>query len=132
MTQKSTYFDIAQFRKGKMKYLKIETIKKVMELSKIERSVSEPLEENRGTVHISKLPEPPKEFFDLYEFIHSLPNEEIAELVVIMLIGRGDHDIDSYDQKLQEYISDPFHPDYLALKKPLGKYLELGLEKVSK
>jgi hypothetical protein len=115
-----------------MKYLSVITIKKVIELAKLEYEASEKLDQKNGTITLDKVPDLPKEYYDLLYFIHNLSNEEIAELATIMLIGRGDYDLEMYDQQILHHLGDPNCAEYIASKKMLATYLEKGFDILSK
>ncbi|WP_172300057.1 DUF3775 domain-containing protein [Pseudoruegeria sp. HB172150] len=69
---------------------------------------------------------------ELREFIAKLPEDEQAELVAIMWIGRETFDAEEWDEAVETAVNERTSPteDYLLGIPHLADYLESGLEKL--
>ncbi|HEY9800360.1 MAG TPA: DUF3775 domain-containing protein, partial [Leptolyngbyaceae cyanobacterium] len=74
-------------------------------------------------------PESPR--YKLHDYINKLSNEELAEAVALMLLGRGhsDEQVSDFPDLVRE--AEGVVANYLATKSPLAQYLRQGLKKLN-
>lgn len=80
-------------------------------------------------------PAPPEQE-ELDEYLTSLPEETVYQLLLLMYLGRGDYDTVELAGNYR-YLKEMFHEPRLAAnqmmdKAPLAKYLATGLDKLHK
>lgn len=66
---------------------------------------------------------------ELLGAIHSLDEDERIELFALVLIGRGDYDVEQWEEALRESQDNPDNrtPRHLARMPMLGDHIEAGL-----
>lgn len=116
-----------------MEYLRDETIKTAIKLA----NRCYPPNENEGgwinpldEEEIKKTFEPQPQYEELEKFIHALSDDEKAELMALMWLGRGGGEWENLLKEARGQIDGA--AEYMAEKAPLAIYLKKGIERAKK
>ncbi len=120
-----------------MKNLSVEKTHKIIELAKLAYPRHSPGSKTVNLVEVLKreltdvVDDENTAFETLYKYIDELSNEERADLIALMWLGRGaGGEEPKYFSEIVEQAK--IHSsEYVASKAPLAQYLEDGLEKLN-